>query len=571
MCGITGELGGSDRAKRALATLHHRGPDRAHFLRGDRWGVGAARLRIVGSHLGDQPLTSSSGNITLAFNGEVFNWEEAHTGIAGVSDVANLPNLLEVHGVDILPKLRGPFAMVAYDQRDHSLFMARDELGVRPLFVRLDKEGLLVASEPPALLEGAKRWSERGLAHLLAMQFWHPEQTPWEGIEALRPGTWRRYRIMDERVRMERGAFTYQSNQESAQQALASAFVLQARTERKTGITLSGGLDSSAVAGALTAVGHTPDVGVVGYFPDAPREFDERPHARAVARELGIPLREVPITSTNYLSAQEKLLKRLGAPCAGPGGPSQWILAEALASEGVGVVFSGQGGDELFGGYERTRLFQQWDQGLPLDPSPGYGPLASRIKGDPARDILFRGCSLMPHLRGSLRDQLLDAARSIPGPDRPLADVAARFEAQVFLPGLLLIEDLCVSAFGMEGRVPLLDPALAQHALGVPMAEKSPPQGTRQWFRGLMGDWLPTAASARTDKMGFPVPLHQFLPELTPPANAHPWWVLGQLGFGRGIGDAFFSPSISDREKWFLQALARCAGESLRTQEESIL
>lgn len=572
MCGIVAEFGGSSRTAELLRGVAHRGPDQQGVFLRPRAGLGAARLRVVGGAGGDQPLLSPDGAVAVVFNGEIFNYREL--GLAGASDAAELPRLLGEEGPRFLSRIRGPFALAAFDTRDETLLLARDERGVRPLFLAERSGLLLAASEVAPLLPSCPRPDRTAWDHLLAFQFWPPGRTLWEDVQPLPPGTWRRYRRdAAGRLRFEEGPVACGGDEgRSPADLLREAFRLQGACERRTGIALSGGLDSSAVAGGLAMAGAAPGLAAVGYFPGGGEALDERPHARAVARELSLPLMEVPISPERFFEAWPKLIASLGGPMGGPGGPAQRLVSEALAAEGVAVVFSGQGGDEIFGGYERTRLLQQWDRGEPLVPAPGYEPLVSGLGADPVSHFLFRGAPLLPWLEPARRRGVLAAAGSLPRPVRPVADRVAAFESSVLLPGLLAIEDRVHGAYGMEGRVPLLDPLAARACERIPLAEKSPPSAPREFFRSLLPGMLPKAAAARRDKLGFPVPLAKWF---AGPGRA---WIhdtayldfLPEAGFREETKHAVRSGVFDARQTYFLlsagltlAALGRPAGETV--------
>lgn len=560
MCGIAGSLGRPSAVAALVRGLRHRGPDAAGLVRAGELAIGAARLRVNGGAEGDMPLRSASGRTLVAVNGEIFNHREVFGTAAGGSDLAGIADLLENEGPAALRRLRGPFALAAADLRDGSLLLARDEIGVRPLFVREAGDSVLAASEIAPLLaeSGGPERDDAAWDFLVATHFWPADRTPWAGLAQVRPGTWRRYRRAPGGIEASSGTWAFAGGEEDLAPALDEAFRLQAPCPLKCAILLSGGLDSSAVLALLARAGRTPDLAAVGWFPGAGAAFDERPMARAVARECGVPLLEVPIAPEAFAAAWPEVTRALGGPLAGPGAASQWILARALAGEGVRVVYSGQGGDELFGGYERHRVLQQADLGQAPDPAPGYEGLRPPDGRDLAGHLLFRGAELLPHLDPGRRAAVAAAARSIPGPGPGRADRVLSWECGVLLPGLLAVDDRTAAAFGMEGRVPLLDPVLARLARRIPLREKSPPAAPRKLFRDLLGARLPEAARARRDKMGFPVPLDAWF---RAPLRA---WILDRLadpalreiGFLAGLADAAAAGRISARNLWFLGSAA---------------
>jgi asparagine synthase (glutamine-hydrolysing) len=523
----------------------------------------------VGGGGGDQPLKSKCGRLVVVFNGEVFNYKELGLGESSTSDVAFLADKLLEHGPSYLSRLRGPFALAALDVRDHTLLLARDERSIRPLYFAVSPTGIKVASEVAPLLSQNSTLDTLAWDHLLAFQFWPPDRTPFLGVTPLSAGSWRRYALKGSLKLEAQGTVRFRSEATlDAASALADAFALQAPVQGKAAATLSGGLDSSAVVGSLKDAGKTVDFAAVGWFEGASSRFDERPFARAVAKELAIPLLEVPISKEAFVAAWPKLISALGGPVGGPGGPAQWLVSEAIAAQGASVVYSGQGGDELFGGYERYRLLQQWDAGQPMTPSEGYEGLLSGFSGDPARQFLFRGRELLPWLQEERRRGVLNAARALPSPHSKLAEAVPSFEREIILPGLLSIEDRTHSAFGMEGRVPLLDPLLARAAEAVPFAIKSPAHAPRSWFKQLLGTRLPQAAAARKDKMGFPVPIQDWFKGPLSSATMDELKLdrLVELGFLPSVREALRRGDLPARTVYFLASAGLCLDQFVGLQ-----
>ena len=194
MCGIAGSLGRPDAVPALVHGLRHRGPDHAGWQTEAGLAVGASRLRVTGDARGDMPLSSTSGNVVVAFNGEIFNHVDLFGGDHG-SDVVGLPDLIEREGPAALSKIRGPFALVAFDRRDGSLLVARDEYGVRPLFVHEHGGSVVAASEVTALVDqvGPLPRDEIAWDHMLAFQFWPRDRTPWKDVAPVVPGRWYRY------------------------------------------------------------------------------------------------------------------------------------------------------------------------------------------------------------------------------------------------------------------------------------------------------------------------------------------------------------------------------------------
>ena len=558
MCGIAAVLGANPGIESLVQRLEHRGPDSRGIAGNGVVTLGAARLRIHGGPESDMPLRSRCGRITLVANAEVFNHEQLFGNSPGDSDLRGLADHWAREGVGVLSRLRGPFALAVWDSRDDSLCIARDEFGVRPLYWREQGESVSVASEVAALF-GADRPCRdySAWAHLLAFQFQPPGQSLWQGIRELLPGTWMRWQRSSGALQQQSGSFRC-AGTESLADALRNSGRLQRPRTRGSALLLSGGIDSSLVLGMLQAAEALPDCAVVGHFGAEHPHCDERERARAVAQVCKVPLLEVSITPEAHLAALPPLLRALGGPNAGPGGPSQYVLAETIARAGQRIVFSGTGGDELFGGYERGRLAQQRAAGRALSSSAGYQGLVQG-SGPLAPALLFRGRRLLPFVETEVARAMNQAAAALP-PDGPdLATALEQFELSHLLPGLLAVEDRCAAAFGMEGRVPLLDPLIAKAALAVPPEQRSPEAAPRALLRAAAAALLPEPAARRRDKMGFPVPLDAWC--------QGPWRdalldhsvvrELQELGFKSSVREALLEGTLPPRDQWFLLACAR--------------
>lgn len=572
MCGIAAGLGcAAGDVSRLLDGVAHRGPDaRGIVVRGSA-AVGAVRLRVVGGAAGDQPFTEPG--LAAAWNGEAYNEAELGERAADQSDLTAVVSAFRREGPGAFGRVRGPFAAaflatsVESSAQASVLHLARDPFGVRPLYVSQGAFGFRAASEPWPLIEslGADAILDAGsVGHLLAFQFQPTDRGLVRGVDPTPPGVALRFAVTPD-GRIHRGEairIPYVGTSETdLGSALRRAAALQGPCRLRTGIFLSGGLDSSAVAGLLTAAGARPDVAFVGYFPEAGPALDERPHARAVARELGIPLREIAVTAADALDFLPRAVRALGGPAAGPGSVSAFVLARAAAADGVGVVFTGQGGDELFGGYERHRVLAALDDGRPPIGDPSYARLAAAMStaGDPLRAAVVRGDALRPLLEPAAVRALEDAARLLPeaGPGR--VDRAMEFERRAFLPGLLAVDDRALGAYGIEGRPLLLDPATVAIAASVGYAEKCPPGSPRAFIRAALGDALPAAARRRTDKMGFPMPLEAWLagPWRGPALDLFGGDALPAFGFRRGaVKQAFERGALGPREAFFCMAAA---------------
>ncbi len=532
MCGIAGFIDpgqGSELDLDAMIrALGHRGPDARETLAVGRVGLAAARLELVGASAGAQPRRSDRGSL-FAMNGEIYNWRDlGEEESSADSDTAALHDLLDREGLEILHQVRGGYALAWAPGRDR-LVLARDPFGQRPLYWARVGEALVFGSEIRALIAAGLRpaLDEDALATLLRFQFLPPGRSLFAGVRSLCPGE-----ILDLRLKAGRISFrrqqveledlAYGLGEEELAETLRDAAWLQRAGSARAGILLSGGLDSSATLALLAREGGVPDRAYVGWFPEGPERFDERPFARIAAAAARVPLEEVAIDARSFAAAMPRSLAALEEPLAGPGAVSQFILCERAASD-VRVLFAGQGGDELFGGYERLRILARLEASGEAEADDSYRPLLERMRAAHAaapedalaayRAAVDRGAALEACGNDRARDLLKRAPRIealVPDATGPATSIAAAFEWRVLLPGLLQVDDRCGAAFGLEGRSIFLDQALAAELLTMPPRRKCSADDPRALFRRLLDGLLPAEIVGRREKLGFPVPLRSW-------------------------------------------------------------
>ena len=513
MCGIAGVVGADSPnpggiVKAMVERLGHRGPDESRVAAGPNSWLGCARLSIRGGAAGAQPLVTRRG--LLVFNGEIYNSGELVKDLAwhgvevdGSSDTAVVGALLDVYGIRAVDRLNGMYAL-AWDDGD-DLHLARDPAGIKPLYYR---GGRFASRISPLVERGAARICESALARWLSFHFPYGEETLFAGVSRVPPGgivslpSGRVVREADPALRF--GEPNPGLTEERLARILARA-VADALPGERFGVALSGGLDSTLVA-ALSRNGDG-----VAYHGrvDAPG-CDESTYARAAAEALGLPLVEVPITAEACLEVLPEVVAALEEPVAGPGSLAQWLVARR-ASRDVRILTGGCGGDELFGGYARLAAITR---DTPPPELADYAPLFARVAGLPAEGRVLRLLDRRaPHL---YRPDFL-AAHPAPGeefherfvesaPDVVSASAAA--EMGITLPALLQVEDRTTMAFGVEGRVPLLDRRLLRCAMRLAPESRVAPDGTlKALLRRTAAPLLPGVVRARRDKMGFPLPL----------------------------------------------------------------
>jgi asparagine synthase (glutamine-hydrolysing) len=550
MCGIVGIHRASGEGPpsaaeiaRSLRSLAHRGPDQQGIHEGDGVVLGSRRLSVVDPEGGGQPFRR--GSHVLVTSGEIYDHVEERDRLEarGIpfrtrSDGEVLLAHLAAHGLSSLATLTGMYAFAWWDGGTNRLTLARDPFGMKPLLVDRDRARgeTRFASELGALLvdRPETRLDTVALVERLAFQLPLSRRTLVRGIENLPPGTSLR---VSRSGRATRETFALEPPPEEerpetdwaeeVREELLRAGEVTVRSDVPVGVCLSGGLDSSLVAALAARATGAALPAFTGYFADGPA-FDERDHARRAARETGLSLEEVQVRPADLLDSLGVLGTALEGPIAGPGALPQLVVARA-ASRRVRVVLTGQGADELFGGYARHRIALLDADGrldanrLPPDLA-AYRSLALRLpegagRGDfagRAFRLVYRGGGLEELLGPAVLDawRAYDAEaafRDAFGPEGAgSARRLVRFERRYLLPALLHVEDRVTMVHSVESRAPLLTPRLLELSERIPAERHVDGTGLKRMLRRAAEGLAPACAVARRDKMGFPVPLGEW-------------------------------------------------------------
>ncbi len=514
MCGIAGLMatGGAAADEAAVGrmaeAMAHRGPDgRGRYAVRDV-ALAHNRLSIIDLDTGGQPIDDGERAAIIA-NAEIYNYIELRDGLPAESFATRsdceLPlRLYPAAGADMAGRLRGMYAIALHDRREDSLLLARDPFGIKPLYYVEGPSGLAFASEPRALIAGgfaaASDLSARAQGELLSMQFTTGRDTIYRDIKRVLPGETilaRAGRVVERRslpaLPHEPPAKT-QSVDEALDRldtALMDSVMVHQRADVPYGMFLSGGIDSAALLAAMARLNDKPVRAFTAGFSGGD-VHDERDHARAVARAAGAEHVEVEFGEQDFLHLLPRVAAALDDPVADYATLPTYKLGQVAAEE-LKVVLCGEGGDELFAGYGRYRsAIRPWWRG---------GGKAMR-----ARSALERLGLLREPAQG-WRDGMAAAEHLARGTGlSPLQQVQA-VDCAEWLPNDLLIKiDRCLMAHGVEGRTPLLDPAVAEVAFALPDGLK---------VRGRLGKWLLRKwldarlpeANAFEHKRGFTVPV----------------------------------------------------------------
>ena len=557
MCGIAGFVGrpgtatwtdgsASVRLAAMCDAIYHRGPDEWGSRVSDGAAIGMRRLSIIDVAGGHQPIANEDGTVHVVFNGEIYNFRDLQSRVRAAghtlvtrSDTETLVHLYEDLGARLVHELRGMFGFAIWDERRHRLLLARDRLGIKPMYYWAHDGGLAFASEVRALLTlpGFPRTIDHdAVIDYMALGYVPEPKSIFAGVCKLPPGhllEWSRETGLRVEqywtpVRPEHSGIDEREAIEETRRLLDEAVAMHLESEVPLGAFLSGGIDSSGVVSAMTRVSQqqvrTFSIG----FRE--REFDESVHAAEVARALGTRHTELVVRPDADMLFEE-VARALDEPFADPSALPTFLVSH-LARRDVTVALSGDGGDELFGGYTR---YLETNEATEL-------PAAARA--------VLRSVGLsLPHIAFG-RNRLLALGRSLRGryagtvalPVREaeggilrssVADRAAAFDSVLdrwfdgassrdfltqltivdslsYLPGDILTKvDRMSMAHSLEARVPLLDHVVAEFALSLPASLKLR-DGVGKWvLRKAIAGTVPDTVLTRP-KQGFDVPIRDW-------------------------------------------------------------
>lgn len=571
MCGICGILGSSALGAPEreavvggmMARMVHRGPDGEGMWSGKGLCLGHRRLAVIDLENGAQPMTAEDGRYVLSFNGEIYNYVELRRRMIeeGVtfhttSDTEVLLKLLIHRGTAGLDELNGMFAFAFVDRRTGEWLLVRDPFGIKPLYYTTLEDEVVFASEIKAILvhprvKASPNW--KAMQQYLTFQFCLHGETLFRGVRALEPGFYLRgrgsrvthtVRYWDTDYRIDED-HTEEYFTGRLRELLADSARLQLRSDVPVGAHLSGGVDSGVVAslaagqlGARLPVFH-------GRFDEGP-DYDESAHAKAVSEAIGAEYHERTIRAVEFPEFLPQLIYSLDEPVAGPGVFPQYMVSR-MAAERVKVVLGGQGGDEVFGGYARYLIgyLEQAIKGAIFETQEEGRHVVTLSSIIPNLSLLQRYRPLMQHfwrdgLFGEMDARyfrLIDRSPDVETLLTPAArerfdrdDVFAEFQTvfnhpdthsyvnkmthfdqKTLLPALLQVEDRVSMAVSLESRVPLLDKRIVDLITRMPPPVKFQGGQAKYIFKKAVSDLLPRSVCERKDKMGFPVPLHEWM------------------------------------------------------------
>lgn len=511
MCGIAGLMTRlpppQDILDRLTQALRHRGPDGEGRLVRDNVALVHTRLSIVDIAGGAQPLIASDG-IALVANGEIYNdpdlRRELKDTFATGSDCESALHLYRRDGEEFAAGLRGMYALAIHDPANNRLVLARDPFGIKPLYYAETLHGFAFASEAQALVAAGLVKAKLHTPmrdELLAFNFTCGEETPFVGIRRVAPGE--TLIIEDQRLvrrvlhpALPTSVYADRPDDDAVSglgEVWRETVFAHQRADVPYGMFLSGGIDSAAVLAMMARLNAKPVLAFTAAFPGT-AAHDEREAARAAATSAGARHIEIEVTANDFWRELPAIAAALDDPTVDYAAVPTYLLAKAAARE-VKVVLTGEGGDELFAGYGRTRAaLRPW----PLRKQPWRRHHLSAFKGFRAQPPHWRDS--MTRIEADLESRHGSKLRALQA-----ADCAA------WLPNDLLLKvDRCLMAHGVEGRVPFLDPHMAAFAFPLPDRQKIR-AGQGKWLlRRWLADYFP-AADAFARKRGFTVPVAEWI------------------------------------------------------------
>lgn len=608
MCGING-IALSPKSRRRVDAgvlsrmrdvITHRGPDDEGLFIDGAVGLGHRRLSIVDVAAGHQPMTNEDQTLHITYNGEIYNHADFREDLEARGhvyqthcDTETILHLYEEHGPACVEHLRGMFAFAIWDQRRHELFIARDRLGVKPLYyAHTDDGSLYFASEIKAVLAAGAVKPELNFAALpdyLANHATSGEETLFRGIKRLLPGhtmLWRDGNIDIKRywdvsfAKVESGGSEGRRDRDYIEEwteLFRTSVRLRLMADVPLGMFLSGGIDSSAIAAVMSGMVSEPIKTFSVAFKE--REANELEYARLVATAYKTNHHEVIVSPEDFFGALPKMVWHEDEPLAHPSSVALYFVSQ-LASQHVKVVLTGEGSDELLAGYARYRktiynlaLGARYHG---LMPDAIKSVVRNRIDGLSAgskvRQKLRRTfLSLQPDIESiyfdnfavfprSMQPELLSRqTRARTGPIDPYAGVRRVLEdtdaqslldrllyadIKTYLHELLMKQDQMSMAASIESRVPFLDHKLVEFTSSLPERLKLRGWTTKYVLRQSMKGVLPDAILSRP-KMGFPVPIGKWFRGAY--ASVIDEYVLGERTLSRGIFDEAFLRSLVKR------------------------
>ena len=548
MCGIAGFMGQvenrADVIRNMTEVITHRGPDSDGFFTDDNISMGFRRLSIIDLGAGHQPIYNEDKSLVLTFNGEIYNYKDLRKELIakGHKFYTDTDSEVLVHGFeewkeDMLPKLRGMFGFAIYNTKDNSLFIARDFFGIKPMHYTQIGNDFVYASEIKSILEHpkfVKRFNKRALDTYLSYQYAVPPETFFEGVYCLMPGHYLWYKDGEvETTRYFEARFNpdEEMTEEEAVDRIEKVFENSVNAHKiadvEVGCFLSSGVDSSYVS-TYFADQKTFTVGF-----DFGEKYNEISWAKNLSEKIGVEHHTHLISSEEFWDAVPTVQYHMDQPLADPSCIALYFVSR-LASHYVKVVLSGEGADELFGGYtcyNDPRVFKIYQTIVPHCIRKAIRAICRKLPDIKGRDYLIRACDKLEERyignafmydykqkQELLKDPSIatrpqDLTRKYYYRCRKYDDVTKMqyLDINMWMVGdILLKADRMSMANSLELRVPFLDKEVFKVASSLPTKLRCNKHNTKYAMRKAAVRHMPEA-TAEKEKLGFPVPTRVWL------------------------------------------------------------
>lgn len=546
LCGFTGEIVDRDQVLENMTeVITHRGPDSKGFYADEKISMGFRRLSIIDLDQGSQPIYNEDKTLVLMFNGEIYNYKQLRQELVdkGHRFATNTDSEVLVHGFEewgeeMLARLRGMFAFAIFNRNDNSLFIARDFFGIKPMHYTTVGGHFIYASEIKSILQFPgfeKRFNYRTLDNYLSFQYAVPPETFFEGVYCLLPGHYLWYK--DGKIETTRyweaqfhpdESLTEEAAVDQIEQVFENSVNAHKISDVEVGCFLSSGVDSSYVS-TYFADQKTFTVGF-----DFGEKYNEISWAKRLSEKIGVDHYTKLISSEEFWGSIKTVQYHMDQPLADPSCIALYFVSK-LASEHVKVVLSGEGADELFGGYtvyNEPRVFKWYQRLLPAPLRHGLAKLVNAIpfffrgqsfiiRGSRSTEEKFIGNAFMysaEDKRKILKDpSIVTAPQSLTRKyyDRvkDYDDVTKMqyLDINLWMVGdILLKADRMSMANSLELRVPFLDKEVFQVASRLPTRLRVNKHNTKYAMRQAAMRHLPPE-TAQKPKLGFPVPTRVWL------------------------------------------------------------
>lgn len=557
MCGINGIISTNtnkqDQLARMNQALQHRGPDDEGTFVNEEVALGHRRLMIIDlSDAGHQPMTTPDGRYTMVFNGEVYNFEEIRQELdypfRSQTDSEVVLAAWQKWGRSCVNKFNGMFAIALWDHQEKELFLIRDRLGIKPIYWHCSGRQLVFSSEVRALLASgipSKTIHPDALVDYLRYQTVQTPHTIIDGVQMLTAGSILHYKPGEGTPSIERywqpvvgdnrTVYDYEDVKQEVRRLFFQSVERRLVADVPFGAFLSGGIDSSAIVGAMAKVSNGPVKTFNISF--AEEEFSEAKYARRIAQMHGTDHHEIKLTPGDFLNHLPEALKSMDHPSGD--GPNTWLVSKVTKEAGITMALSGLGGDELFAGYaifkRMMRLHgKQWLWKMPAGMRRMMGGMLRSVKpGVPSSKMaallgmsdydfsqafsVSRQALMDDQLVGLLNRDALPAhypAQQLTDlvnlqPNQVLSNVSIG-ELSTYMQNVLLRDsDQMSMAHALEVRVPFLDHELVEYMLQLPDSMKFPVT-PKKLLTDSLPDLLPDEIVNRP-KMGFTFPWRHWL------------------------------------------------------------